>query len=223
MIHFRRRQTFIILLNNQSNSTDGDFRINYTQEPSKTHDEQRQQFIIDIHNHKNNHPLTNGWGYSMMNESTACCGLFCESCGVYIATKKNNDIELERIAKMMGTTKDEIRCEGCRSSVLSPHCRNCEYRTCADNKRIENCEQCGEFPCDALKSFQKQMPHRAELFESAGFRRDNGIVAWRDKMKRDYSCESCGAINSPYYTKCAKCGNEPANDFRERNISLFRK
>ncbi|HNX57818.1 MAG TPA: DUF3795 domain-containing protein [Spirochaetota bacterium] len=159
----------------------------------------------------------------MINESTACCGLFCESCGVYIATRNNDDKELERIAKLMNTTKDEVICKGCRSSVLSPHCRNCEYRSCATDKHVDNCEQCNEFPCDALKLFQKQMPHRAELFESAGYRRDNGIDAWSEKMRRDFSCASCGTINSPYYTACAHCGNEPANDFRKRNIALFRK
>lgn len=158
-----------------------------------------------------------------MNDTIAICGLFCESCGIYIATKEHNEVELERIANMMKTTKEEIMCNGCRSSVLSPHCRNCNFRDCSREHNVDNCEDCTMFPCDKLKSFQTQMPHRAELFDSAIFRTRNGTKKWVEKMKKDYSCESCGYINSPYYGKCKKCGQYPANAFLKRNESLFSK
>jgi uncharacterized OB-fold protein len=67
------------------------------------------------------------------------------------------------------------------------------------------------------------MPHRAELFESAVYRKDNGLERWTARMKQDYSCESCGSINSPYYLVCKKCGNDPANNFIKRNKPLFVK
>ncbi len=158
-----------------------------------------------------------------MKNSVAFCGLFCESCGVYIATKNNDEKELERIAKMMKTTKEEILCKGCRSDVLSPHCRNCEYKKCAKEKGLLNCEECTDFPCNQLRDFQKQMPHRAELFESATFRKEKGINQWLSKMEEDYSCETCGTINSPYYIVCKKCGNNPGNKFIRRNISFLKK
>lgn len=158
-----------------------------------------------------------------MKDTIAVCGLFCESCGVYIATQNNNEKELERIATMMKTTREEIRCNGCRSEVLSPHCRKCEFRSCTQNKNIPNCEDCQTYPCEAIMEFQKKAPHRAELFESAAFRKKNGIQKWLDKMHADYTCATCGTINSPYYITCKKCGNDPGNDFTKRNISLFRK
>lgn len=158
-----------------------------------------------------------------MKETVAICGLFCESCGIYIATQERNDAELERIAYMMKTNKEEIKCNGCRSTVLSPHCRECEFKRCTKEQNVLNCEDCSKYPCDTLKIFQKQMPHRAELFESANYRKANGIDKWISKMNKDYECKACGYINSPYYGSCKKCGNDPANDFINRNKSFFKK
>jgi hypothetical protein len=158
-----------------------------------------------------------------MKDSAAVCGLYCESCGVYIATENNDVDELERLAAMLKTEKEEILCKGCRSDVLSPHCRNCEFRRCAEEKGLVNCEDCSDFPCSQLKDFQKQRPHRAELFEFAILRKEIGIDRWLEKMKKDYSCESCGTVNSPYYIVCKKCGNNPGNEFIRRNIALLRK
>ncbi len=158
-----------------------------------------------------------------MNETSAICGLFCESCGIFIATKEQNESELERIAAMMKTTKEEIKCAGCRSTVLSHHCRDCEFKKCSKDNNVDNCEDCEKHPCEKLRHFQKQLPHRAELFESAKYRKDNGLDSWIVKMTKDYSCESCGYINSPYYGTCKKCGHAPANNFVKRNSSLFKK
>jgi hypothetical protein len=158
-----------------------------------------------------------------MKDTVAFCGLFCESCGVYIATEKKDNVELSRIANTLQATLDEIPCKGCRSSVLSPHCRNCDFRACAQKKNYENCEECFEFPCDMLKEFQSKAPHRIELFESALYRKGNGIIPWIEKMKEDYACKSCGTINSPYYISCKKCGENPGNNFIKRNIAKFKK
>ena len=159
----------------------------------------------------------------MIKETVAYCGLFCESCGVYIATQDKNNKELERLADLMKTTKDEIVCNGCRSSTLSPHCRKCNFRSCSQDKNNNNCEDCNEFPCSQITEFQKQMPHRAELFESLKYRKEHGINDWLIKMKNDYACSKCETINSPYYIKCKKCNTDPGNDFIERNYSLFKR
>lgn len=156
-----------------------------------------------------------------MEETTAYCGLYCGSCGIYIATMKDDADELARIALKMKTTAEEIKCRGCRSSVLSPHCRSCGFRSCARGKSADACERCPEFPCERLREFQRQAPHRAELFESARYRGERGFEAWLEKMKADYSCAACGTLNSPYYARCPECGRAPANPFVERNSGLF--
>jgi len=90
-----------------------------------------------------------------------------------------------------------------------------------EKKNIANCEDCESFPCAPLVEFQKQAPHRAELFESAEYRKKSGIDAWLAKMRADYACPKCGNVNSPYYGKCRKCGENPGNDFIRRNGTLF--
>ena len=35
--------------------------------------------------------------------------------------------------------------------------------------------------------------------------------------RADYSCASCGTINSAYNIKCGKCGNIPENTFVSRH------
>lgn len=159
----------------------------------------------------------------MIDDTVAYCGLFCGSCGVYVATMKDDVEDLERIASMMKVRPEEIPCRGCRSGTLSPHCRNCEFKECARGKKLDACEECVDFPCDSLREFQRQLPHRAELFESAEYRKAHGIDAWLRKMAEDYACEKCGTVNSPYYPSCKACGNEPANPFAGRNHALFGK
>lgn len=156
-----------------------------------------------------------------MEPTTAVCGLYCRSCGVYIATINHDLGELERIAAHLGTTADQMPCLGCRSNVLSPHCRHCEFRECASIKGLDNCEDCSQFPCAPLSTFQSQAPHRAELFESCAYRRSQGEKAWLGQMEADYRCEKCGNLNSPYYGNCKSCGHNPGNPFTGRHRELF--
>lgn len=156
----------------------------------------------------------------MRNELVANCGLYCGACGVYLATQVGGDV-LEQLASRFGLSPDEMRCEGCRSEVLFAHCRKCDFRECTQSKGIENCEDCSEWPCEKLKNFQTQMPHRAELFESSEYRKANGLEAWFAKMEKDYSCKACGVINSAYNVKCKQCGAMPGNDFIGRNLETI--
>lgn len=151
------------------------------------------------------------------NNLVAHCGLYCGACGVYLATLSGGEA-LEQLASRFGLSPEEMRCQGCRSDVLTEYCRKCDFRDCTRAKGIENCEDCAEWPCEKLKNFQSQMPHRAELFESSEFRKENGLGEWFAKMEKDYSCSACGAINAAYYVKCKQCGNMPGNDFIGRNI-----
>lgn len=154
-------------------------------------------------------------------ELVAHCGLFCGSCSVYIASQ-GDDSALDWIAARFNTTREEMRCNGCRSERLSQQCRDCDFRTCVHEKKIENCEDCSSFPCDNLRDFQTKMPHRIELFASARYRKENGLSMWFDKMYEDYSCTACKAVNSPYYITCKKCGHAPGNNFIERNLEKIK-
>lgn len=149
-------------------------------------------------------------------KTAAYCGLFCESCSLYIGTQFEPE-RLEVLAKRYGKEIDEMRCNGCRSDKLSFYCVTCEMKACIREKGLDFCSDCDEYPCQTLKEFQVLMPHRAELFDSLDYVRDHGYEKWRNKMKQDFSCEKCGTVSSVYDSKCRNCGNKPPSPFAERN------
>ena len=86
------------------------------------------------------------------------CGLLCNECPLYIATK-NNDLQAkERLAVECSTesitfTAEDMTCEGCfcEKNDRSIMCGDCENRKCAKNKAVENCGLCSEYPCEIVE------------------------------------------------------------------------
>lgn len=156
----------------------------------------------------------------MKKDYQAYCGLHCESCSVYIASHFNRE-RLKAIAAKMNVTVEEMHCDGCRADIVSKHCRTCEIKECAVAKGYDSCADCMEMPCNILKEFQCKMPHRAELFDSLEYLKENGIEEWETKMHEDYECDICGTMNSPYYIKCRVCGKVPANMFTHRHFHVM--
>lgn len=159
---------------------------------------------------------------SKPSPTAAYCGLYCESCSLYIGTNEEPQ-RLEHLAKRYGKSIDEMRCNGCRSDVLSFYCTACQIKTCIREKGLDFCSECPDYPCGILTEFQVKMPHRAELFDSLEYVKVNGYACWCEKMKADYSCEKCGSINPVYDLTCRKCGHTPPNPFVQRNGSKIRE
>jgi len=105
----------------------------------------------------------------MMNKVLAYCGLLCNQCDAYIATRNNDQALKEKIAKEWSTEKyplkvEDIYCDGCTaedSKVLS-FCRDCDMRACAREKVVEHCGKCDVFPCEMM---EKQMERTPECRE----------------------------------------------------------
>ncbi|MBP7401559.1 MAG: DUF3795 domain-containing protein [Clostridia bacterium] len=149
-------------------------------------------------------------------ETSAVCGLYCDSCGIYIATTEEPG-RLPAIAASKGTTSEGVRCLGCRSAVLYPFCRDCRMKACAARKGIDFCGSCDEYPCGILQDFQRLKPHRIELFESLEDIRDHGEDAWRARMDPEYRCAACGTVNTIYDLECRNCGHVPSNPYAGRH------
>ncbi|MFH0895002.1 MAG: DUF3795 domain-containing protein [Bacteroidota bacterium] len=144
----------------------------------------------------------------------AVCGLYCASCGVYIATQENNVQELQRMADSMKQTVEELKCDGCGAERKSVWCKiYCTFTQCAKEHKVEFCGSCSEYPCESLKDFQKKMPHRIELWKSQERIKDAGWEQWAKEMNDHFSCPACGIINSAYHLSCHKCGNTPGNQY----------
>lgn len=82
----------------------------------------------------------------------AVCGLDCEKCDAFIATKNNDQALREKTAKLWSELNktsilpEQINCEGCRmDGAKTVFCNNlCEIRKCAVSNNYETCGDCPE-------------------------------------------------------------------------------
>ncbi len=146
------------------------------------------------------------------NKLAAVCGLYCESCTLYIATRDDPQ-RLTHLANRFQLTEEEMTCYGCRSDKRSPYCEQCKIFSCAAERGIDFCGDCTEYPCDELKQFQAERPHRIELFDDLKQIKAVGCQRWLKEIRGNYTCPECQCINSAYDLKCRKCGNEPSCNF----------
>lgn len=99
-----------------------------------------------------------------MNEMIAYCGLTCNSCPIFLATREKNDekrhemrAEIARqIKKQYGQEykpEDITDCDGCRTEGgrLFSGSETCSVRKCASQKGIENCAHCDKYACEELE------------------------------------------------------------------------
>jgi hypothetical protein len=151
-------------------------------------------------------------------KTAAFCGLFCEACGLYLATRENGE-RLAKVAERYKMPPEQVKCEGCRSQKLSPYCATCKMKTCASEKNINFCSECAQYPCQLVHDFRSQpnTAHRLEIESSLQRIKETGYTAWYDEMTEHYSCKMCGTMNCAYDTACRKCGNSPANTYVEQH------
>lgn len=104
----------------------------------------------------------------------AYCGLDCEKCEAYIATK-NNDNELrKKVAKKWAElnnapiTPEMINCEGCRANgKKTPYCDSmCEIRQCAMKSVKETCKDC--YKMQTCKRLAMVLDNSQEARENLG-------------------------------------------------------
>ena len=137
------------------------------------------------------------------------CGLYCEACTLFIATKED-PARLKGLAARYQLSEEAIKCYGCRSAKRGPYCEQCKMFACAAERGIEFCVECTEYPCDELKQFQSERPHRIELWDDLERIKAIGYKHWLKEISRNYTCPQCQSINSAYDLKCRKCGEEPS-------------
>ncbi len=138
----------------------------------------------------------------------AVCGLYCEACTLFIATKED-PARLKVLAARFKISEEAMKCYGCRSAERGPYCEKCKMSACAAEKGIDFCVECEEFPCHELKQFQSERPHRIELWDDLERVKVIGYKKWLREIRENYTCPQCRSINSAYDLKCRKCGEEP--------------
>ena len=101
-----------------------------------------------------------------MEESIAICGISCNECGAYIATKTDDDEKRKETAELWtkeynaDIKPEDIYCDGCvsQSQIHFKHCHVCEIRKCGLEKGVANCALCDDYACEKLQAFFKMVP-----------------------------------------------------------------
>jgi hypothetical protein len=92
------------------------------------------------------------------------CGLDCEQCEAFIATRNNDDALRAKVAEVWAKLTgapirlEHINCTGCKSAgVKTYYCDQlCEVRKCAIKKSISTCADCSDYPCSAVDRILKE-------------------------------------------------------------------
>lgn len=106
-----------------------------------------------------------------MKEMIAYCGLPCHTCPIHLAAREENKeqqaimrVHIARVCNEKYGTRygpeDITDCDGCRAEQgrLFRASQACKIRTCAQQKRLENCAYCTDYICDKLDAFLAAEP-----------------------------------------------------------------
>ena len=102
-----------------------------------------------------------------MADMIACCGLDCEKCDAYLATKNDDRALREKTAALWSELNhttilpEQIDCEGCRADGRKTvFCESlCAVRRCAGEKGAATCAECPDMEtCPTLGAFHANNP-----------------------------------------------------------------
>lgn len=127
-----------------------------------------------------------------MNNQTALlapCGLHCGMCPLY---KALSDEKLRgTLSQRMNLPPEKAQCEGCRA--VDGNCpvigERCATYICAEEKDVEFCSDCSEFPCSKLLPCTDRadsLPHNLKIY-SLTLRKLKGEQVWNQMIGQIYS------------------------------------
>ncbi len=139
----------------------------------------------------------------MNTELLAPCGLYCGVCGVYMASRDNNQKLKEKLAKAYAVAPEQIACKGCLSDEKFVYCQACGIRTCVMENKIKGCHQCNDFPCKLIDDFPVPVGKKV-ILRSTPARRELGTDKWVEEEKKRYNCPHC---NDQLFRGARRCSN----------------
>jgi hypothetical protein len=88
----------------------------------------------------------------------AYCGINCGECPIYLAptnTKIANKLVETFYGKWKNVKVEDFHCGTCRSLVEECWSEECWIRDCCQEKEIQFCYECDDFPCSKLIEWSK--------------------------------------------------------------------
>lgn len=142
-------------------------------------------------------------------ELLAPCGLYCGVCSIYIAHRDKNKKFKEKLLpvyKAFAKNIDDIACTGCLSDgIVFPVCRSCPIKRCSQDKGINGCHECDDFPCKFIENFPIQVGKKV-ILRAIPTWRELGTEKWIEEEEKRYHCPDCGNSLFRGAKRCNKCG-----------------
>ena len=113
----------------------------------------------------------------MNDQILACCGLECNNCPLLNAHKDPQEAEkivdwfrsegwIQKNDGVQQMLREKPYCNGCHGDRSVHWAANCWILSCcADDKKLKNCSQCTDFPCDKLLEWSNENKHYKNAFE----------------------------------------------------------
>ena len=120
-------------------------------------------------------------------QMTPPCGLPCFRCAFYFASK-NPKLQV-LMSETYAIPMEHAACKGCRNEggKCSHLPMECRLYPCAEDKGIEFCYQCSDFPCDYLHPYADKADlvwHNTKVFNLCLIKK-MGLEAWaKDKAHK---------------------------------------
>ena len=146
-----------------------------------------------------------GWGEDEFanKDLMAPCGLYCGTCGIYLANRDNNEKFRAVMGNLYGTRPEETTCAGCMQpdppKNLFIYCRICVIRDCVKSKGFYSCHQCADWPCGHVENFGLATGKRVMLRAIPVWREkvaelgdEKGSIEWARYECERYHCSACG-------------------------------
>jgi len=129
--------------------------------------------------------------------------MYCGVCGIYMASRDNNQKLKEKLANAYVVTSEQIACKGCLSNEIFVYCETCEIRTCVIEKNYKGCHQCKEFPCQRVNDFPVPVGKKV-ILRSVPARKKLGTEKWAREEEKRYRCPHC---NGQLFRGARRCGS----------------
>ena len=124
------------------------------------------------------------------------CGLYCKLCTTVGRIPKQCDALLDTLVKdrwdefgdkglleVLRKTRDiggEGGFKGCRGGACPDRFRNCEIRKCAQQRKVDVCSSCSDYPCDRVKALARRYPI---LLADGARQKQIGLAKWMEEQE----------------------------------------
>lgn len=124
------------------------------------------------------------------------CGIYCGSCKAEIESEK-------------ATNPAQLKCLGCKSRKVADHCLKCTIKACALQKKVEQCCDCKEYPCEQLKAFHHNgRDYRLVAAQNLETIRKDGVKKWLAAQQTRWTCPKCKGRFGLADKACPNCGGK---------------